>query len=499
MKWILLFLVLTCSVGVQCSFGLDVPVPVLTNSITQAIGTGVTALVRTNGTFKGSVEVDSSGTIQALITIANNVSKPMDQLLSGIMSVASARKGNISELFGNINKLIPDTSSAVRNASVIVGNLEGLTKTYLLAGLSTSLDSLLGGLSDLASGWQNLTSAANDAVNSPSPVTLQNITNFINASLVSNVTAPLKAVQINIMGVTAFVSTIGSERTQAIKQQAQINTTINNAVRNVVTAEVNFNRTVKELFQRISQQQINTFKMINQTFAPVYARVDSFNGGNVTNMTTFLSDLAALNAYKLQHIEDSTNYTMEEMYSLLNDQTSLLSNTLLNISSYITNQGVTSNTQFSTQCAQKHIPELQNLPYVKLPTCLTSELTSFRSTAQFAQLQLDQIRDATNALYAQISKLCQRTTGSCAAQLFATFPDQLQWVQVKMFVLWSGIVNDQHIVTGRIRNCVRAATTDLIEAAQAVAERFDSCTGKDVPIPVVQVVFVEQLAAPGRV
>ncbi|EDS43820.1 conserved hypothetical protein [Culex quinquefasciatus] len=477
MKWILpaVALALSAISGVQCSFGLDINLPISTQSITQAIGSGITSVVKANGTLKASAEVDTSGTVQNLIYIANNVTSPMNQLLGGVLSVTTARSGDVSMLFDKVSMLFSSTSSAIDKASAVVSNLEGLTKATLIQGLGDNLTSLSKSLTNLSSGWQNLTEAAKNAASSPTPLTLVNIGTYINASILANVTTPLKAAHSSIDTIATFITTIGTERTQALNHEARVNTSINDGLRNIANAEMNFNRTIADVFQRIGVAQINTFKNINQTYAPILAKVDQYNGGNVTNMTQFLADLAAANVSLTQFIELSSNYSTEQIYTVLRDQITVLSDTLLNITANITNLGITNTSQFATQCTQRYVQQIQQLRIRNLENCISSELNSFRPTLTFVNFQLDLIKNAANAPFTQITRTCQRGNGQCASALFAAFPDHSTRIQNKISVVAGGVSNDEHIVTGRIRDCIIGATTDLIDSAQSIQDKFNGC------------------------
>ncbi|KAL9707583.1 hypothetical protein quinque_011101 [Culex quinquefasciatus] len=238
---------------------------------------------------------------------------------------------------------------------------------------------------------------------------------------------------------------------------------------------MNFNRTIADVFQRIGVAQINTFKNINQTYAPILAKVDQYNGGNVTNMTQFLADLAAANVSLTQFIELSSNYSTEQIYTVLRDQITVLSDTLLNITANITNLGITNTSQFATQCTQRYVQQIQQLRIRNLENCISSELNSFRPTLTFVNFQLDLIKNAANAPFTQITRTCQRGNGQCASALFAAFPDHSTRIQNKISVVAGGVSNDEHIVTGRIRDCIIGATTDLIDSAQSIQDKFNGC------------------------
>lgn len=407
-------LALSAICGVRCEFGLDVSAPTVTGAIATAIGSGISSVVRANASIKVEPSADSSGTINTLIVISNNVTTPMNRLLGSILAGASNRNANIQELFNNFSVLIKNTSSAIVAANMTAQNLKTLTKSYLYEQMIGNLTALNNTLKNLSSGLDMIQSQVQMAASAQYPPTILNITTYFNKTVLANLTTPLRTVRTYLTAIGSTITTIATERSQAIGYQTQFNETISTGIRNIANAEANFNRTVIEVYQKITQQQTNTFKAINQTYASVLNRADSY-GIDIRNLTQFLSDMVSANASFTQFVELSTNYSTEQVAKALQEQTKTVTDTLLSVINYVTNQSVTNSSSNTASCTQKAIQQLQQNPVAinRLASCMQSEANSFRTTTQFVQVQMDAVKNAAASLAVQMSRICQRDTGPC--------------------------------------------------------------------------------------
>lgn len=411
-------LVLSVISGVWCGFGLDVSTPTVTASIGSAVGSGISSVVKATASIKVETGADASGTIDTLVTIANNVTSPMNKLLGSILAGASSRDGNSQELFSNISTLITDTSTAISAASSAAMNLQMTTKSYLYNQMSRNLTALNNVLNNLSNGLKIVQSQVELAASAEYPPTLTNVTVYFNRTVVANLTTPLKAIRNYLTSIASTINIIATERSQAINYQTQLNETISTAIRNIASAAVNFNRTVLDVHQRISQQQASTFKAINQTYASIVVRTESY-GGDIRNLTQFLADMANANASFTQFVDLSTNYSMEQVSRALREQTALVTETLVNVINNVTSQSVTNASSNTPSCTQKAVQQLQQNPVSmgRLVGCMQSEANSFRSTTQFVQVQMEGVKSAAASIAVQLSRICQRDTGPCTASV----------------------------------------------------------------------------------
>ncbi|XP_065080858.1 uncharacterized protein LOC135703543 [Ochlerotatus camptorhynchus] len=479
-------LVLSVISGVRCGFGLDVSAPTVTASIASAIGSGISSVVKANASIKVETGADTSGTIETLITIANNVTNPMNRLLGSILAGASSRDVNSQELFNNISTLITNTSTSISAASSTAKNLQMTTKSYLYNQMNRNLTALNKVLKNLSSGLDIVKSQVEIAASAEYPPTITNITVYFNKTVVANLTTPLKAIRNHLTSVASTINIIATERSQAINYQTQLNETISTAIRNIASAAVNFNRTVLDVYLRISQQQATTFKAINQTYASIVVRAESY-GGDIRNLTQFLADMATANASFTQFVDLSTNYSMEQVSKALEEQTAMVTGTLVNIVNNVTAQSVTNSSANTASCTQKAVQQLQQSPVSmgRLVSCMQSETNSFRTTTQFVQVQMEGVKSAAASIAVQLSRICQRDTGPCTSYFFAALPDHSQRVQNKISVVAGGVSNDEHIVTGRIVDCLTGVGEDIVTNAQNILNKFTKCLTTVRAVPVV--------------
>ncbi|XP_019931645.2 uncharacterized protein LOC109621897 [Aedes albopictus] len=471
-------LVLSALSGIRCEFGLDVAAPTVSSAIATAIGSGISSVVRANASIKIDSSADGSGTVNTLIVISNNVTNPMNKLLGSILAGASSRNANSQEMFNNFSELIKNTSKAIVSANTTADDLKTVTKVYLYEYMIGNLTALNNTLQNLSNGLNMMQSQVQLAANAEYPPTILNITVYFNKTVVANLTTPLRSIRKYLTSIGSTITTIAAERSQAIAYRAQFNETISAGVRSIDSAAVTFNRTVVDVYHRISQQQTNTFKAINQTYASVLNRADSY-GINMRNLTQFLSDMVTANASFTQFVELSTNYSTEQVTKALHEQTTAVTATLLTVINFVTNQSVTNSSVNTASCTQKAVQQLQQNPVAmnRLASCMQSETNSFRTTTQFVQVQMDAVRNAAASLAVQMSRICQRETGPCTAYFFSAFPDHSQRVQNKISVVAGGVSNDEHIVTGRIVDCVNGVGSDIVANAQIIQSKFVTCLG----------------------
>ncbi|XP_062552260.1 uncharacterized protein LOC134217505 [Armigeres subalbatus] len=462
--------------GVRCEFGLDVSAPTVTAAVATAIGSGISSVVRANASIRVEPSADSSGTIDSLIVIANNVTNPMNKLLGSILAGASSRNANSQDMFNNFTSLIKNTSAAIVAANSTAEKLNSTTKIYLYDQIMLNLTALDNALSNLSSGLEIVQSQVQLAANAEYPPTILNITAYFNKTVVANLTTPLRAIRRHIVGIASTISTIAQERSQAIGFQTQFNESITSAIRSIESTALAFNRTVIDVYHRIGQQQANTFKTINQTYTTILNRAASYKI-DVSNLTQFLSDMATANASFTQFVELSTNYSMEQVTKSLQDQNNSITDTLFGVINYVTAQSATNASINTASCSQKAVQQLQQNPVSmnRLGSCIQSETNSFRTTTQFVQTQMEAIKSSAASLGAQMSRICARETGPCISSFFAAFPDHSQRVQNKISVVAGGVSNDEHMVTGRIVDCLMGVGTDIVVNAQNIRSKFEEC------------------------
>ncbi|XP_053692309.1 uncharacterized protein LOC128740768 [Sabethes cyaneus] len=479
MKWVcpLVILVLNTAGGVLCDFGLNVTVPGYTSSINQSIGNGINSVIRANASIKTSPEDDSTATIANLIIIANNVTTPLNKLLGSILAASTVKNVSIQDTFANLSQLIVDTKPALTAASNVACNLRETTKDYLYQLLSGNLTALSSILTNLTEGLSHLKTQVEQATNEQYPLTSQNITIYLNGTVLSNVTTPLQAIRNYLTNVAAIGTVIAVERTQAINYLSQVNTTLHKGLQNIINAATAFNRTVLETYNRITTHQVNAFKAINQTYASIVSRGSSYNSGDISNLTLFLSDLVAANESFSQLVSLSTNYTVEQFFPVLQDRIGAVSKTILTTASFLADQSAINASIYTNQCAARLVQRLQQNPLLitRLSRCIQQESNALQPTITFTQLQMDLVKNAAGSIATQLAKTCQRPTGFCAKTYFAALPDHSQMIQNKVSVIAGGISNDEHIATGRTLNCIHGTAADIIENARFIRKRFNKC------------------------
>ncbi|XP_055549294.1 uncharacterized protein LOC129732430 [Wyeomyia smithii] len=475
--WTVIILALCAANSVYCSFGLNVTVPGYTDNVNQFIDNGINAVIRANATIKISAESDSSGTIGNLIFIANNVTTPLNKLLGSILAASAVKNASIQDTFANLSTLVTNTKPALSAASNAAKNLQEKTKDFLYQVVNGNLTALSTMLTNLSNGLNYLKTQVQQAANEQYPLSSQNITIYLNSTVLSNVTTPLQAIKSSLTNVAAIITVIGSERTQAVNYLSQVNTTLHKSLQNIQNAAAAFNHTVLETYSRISTYQVNAFKAINQTYATIALRGSAYNGGDISNLTMFLSDLVAANDSFSQLVSLSTNYTMEQFNPVLQDSMSAASKMILTTAGFVANQSTVNESDYTYQCTARIMQRLQQNPLLltRLSRCIQQESNAFQPTTTFAQFQMDLVKNAAVSIANQLAKTCQRPTGLCAKAYFAALPDHSQMVQNKVSVIAGGISNDEHIVTGRTLSCIHGTTADIIENARFIRKRFNKC------------------------
>lgn len=410
-----IFLVFSVINGVQCGFGLNATVSVYTTNIVQSIGSGVVPIVKANGTIK--IDTDNGEPSKSLIMIANNLTKPMDKLLGGILAAASVKNVNVSDLFTNISLTLNDTKVAVQNAADVANNLQMDFKMFLYQQLNGKIMTLANALSNLSDSLDTLKTQAEKAASEPYPVSDRNVTVFINSTVIANLCIPLRDIRIGLSDIATIITTSVTLRTQLAVYRAQLNGLTNSTTQNTL---LSFNRTVIDVTKKVIQEQANTVKLINLTYAAIVSRANDYNNGDISNLTQFLADMVTANTSFAEAIEFSSNYTMETINATLQNRTASITKTLLDSGTKIIDDlDISNSSAYSITCARQYFQQLQQqlLWIGKLSNCVKAESNAFRTTTQIVKSQLDYVRSAAVSIASELARICQYVTSKCSSSV----------------------------------------------------------------------------------
>ncbi|XP_055632863.1 uncharacterized protein LOC129773292 [Toxorhynchites rutilus septentrionalis] len=468
-----LLLVFSVINGVQCGFGLNATVPSYTTAIAQSIGIGIIPIIKANGTIK--IGSENGEVSQSLIIIANNLTKPMDKLLVGILAAATRVNVNVSDLFANITQTLSDTATAIQNAEKVADDLQMDFKMYLYQQLHGKIKTLTKALSSLADSLGTLRTQAEKAASESYPVSNRNVTTFINSTVIANLCIPLRDIRIDLSDIANIMTTSVSLSIQLKAYQTQLNTLSNSSTQNM---QLSFNRTVIDVWKKVIEQQVNTVKSINQVYAAIVSRANDYNNGDISNLTQFLADMVTANSSFSETVELRSNLTMETVSASLQNHTDLLTKTLLDSGTkMVDNLDIANSSAYSVPCARQYFQQLQQqLVWIgKLSNCIKLESNAFRPTIQIVKTMLDYIRGAAVSIAVGLTTICQYGSSNCSSSYFAEFPEHSKRIQNRTAAVADWVTGDEQIVTGRIVSCLNATGYEFDESVRIMEEKFKFC------------------------
>ncbi|XP_055589046.1 uncharacterized protein LOC129741347 [Uranotaenia lowii] len=467
-----------CSFGVgQCDLGLNVGVPGFVQSVAKAVGNPIIPLTKANATIRVDVKDDESDTLINLIKVSNNVTFPMNKMLGYVLRMPTMKNMSTCDVFNNVSKLIMETELSIKALDSTVQQIENKTKSGNYEALYSNYSNIAESLGELLSNVSHLYEIVKLIETEEYPVTVENVTNFINSTVQSNFTSPLRSISSSILKVADLIRVIATERIQSVTFLKEIKTVTRNNRNSIEAHSAAYNKSVTDTLERISNIRINTFKSINETYKSILSKSADYNGGVMTNLTQFLQDMQTANASFSQFVEFGTNYSKEQVNQTLEQQLNLTSTVLLNVATNISNEAATNSSQFVGPCLQRARQHLLTPPLSldRLSTCMAQEANSYQTSIIFVQNQMEVARLAAVSIATQMAKVCHKTNGKCAGAFFGAFPEHSVWVQDKVSAVSGGVADDSYVIMSKIQNCIMGTAGELEDNILDVENRFNSC------------------------
>lgn len=398
--------------------GLNLTIPGLASGVSGAIGQGMINLIKANGTIKVEAEMDSSGALVPLINVVNDVTSPLNKLLGATLAGSSSKKSNSQELFAALSTHVINTKTAIDNALQATDDLKLTVRPTQYDEIRSNVSLIQSNLPPLQESFTVLSTTVSVVQNSKEPVTTDNVADYFTASILNDLINPLLNITRGVDGLAKVVTNVVKDKTASMNAIASINGTVNTGLRSLATTVASFNKSVNDAGSFVSTNANGLYGNIEQVYTPITERSQNFNGGDVTQVTNYLTEVKDNVDKFTSNMSDTYNHLRDNVTILLNSQVDRVSKIILDTATYITNTGYSFNSEDGERCATKYTGQLTQNPLLtnRLSGCLQPEVRGFNAINQLYRILLDQTRTLGSSVASTVlGRQCTQGTTDCVA------------------------------------------------------------------------------------
>ncbi|XP_053692307.1 uncharacterized protein LOC128740766 [Sabethes cyaneus] len=474
----LLVVTLLTANHVNADLGLNFTVPGLVSGMADAVGVGVIELIKANGTIKNNAEVDPSGALATLVLIVNNVTSPLNRLLGTALSVASSKTNNGQRMFGSISPLVSDTENAVNKALIASQDLQRSIRPTQFDEIQENVSMILANLPLLQDAFTVLSTTVSLVQNSRSNDSSQIINDFFTSSIINTVINPVRDITGSVNRLAKIVTAVTKDKMTALNMLSAVNSTLNNNNKSILSALTAFNKTSSDANSTAVKNTNNLGFAIDQLYVPITSRPQNYNGGDISNLTAFLSDvksyLADTNG-KVSEAYSNLQYNVTNMLNTATNQTALL---LLDTVQNISLQGHTSGSDHADRCISKYSAQLNQNPLLasRLAVCVQLDNDNVYFITKVYRMLLDQTKTlAASGTATILARQCTQGLSSCVQTYFASFKNLSQRISEKLDLSSSLVSREVQAIQARIQTCTTAIASDIADNVVQVQTKFTNC------------------------
>ncbi|XP_055549293.1 uncharacterized protein LOC129732429 [Wyeomyia smithii] len=464
---------------VTADLGLNVTVPGLVSGMTNAVGQGVIALIKANGTIKNNAELDPSGGLTTLVLVVNNVTSPLNKLLGTALSVSSSKTPNDQRMFASISSLTSDTETAVGKALIAAQDLQRSIRPLQFDEIQENISMIISNLPILQDAFTVLSTTVSLAQNSEFTNSTRIVNDFFPESIVNTVINPVRAITDSVNRLAKLVTAVAKDKMVALNVQTGVNTTLNNNYKIIRSAITAFNRTSSDVNSTTVKYGYSIGSAIDQLYNSITSRPQNYNGGDISNLNTFLSDVKSYLNYSNDNITEALSQLQQNVTTMVNLKTNQTAQLLLDTAQNLSIQAYTSGSDYADRCIGKYSGQLNQNPLLVnrvASACLQSENDNFGAITRMHRMLLDQTKTLAGSGTATIlSRQCSQGLSSCMETHFTSFQDLSQRVSEKLQLSNQLIEQEIQAIQSRIETCTTAVAGDIADNTVQVQTKFTNC------------------------
>ncbi|XP_065080860.1 uncharacterized protein LOC135703545 [Ochlerotatus camptorhynchus] len=460
----------------QADFGLNATVPNLRTSVSAAIGSGVDPLLAANRSITVDVAADVTEILAALVTVTNSVNASVSKIFTATQDVVTDDNTARVQLFGKLCKALQeanDVNSIASAMDVFVQNLDSTTNSAI----SANMTNLKYHKNTLNSVFRTISNGVKAAEAAEAPVTNANVGNFITPAMVTSLADGLSSITTCVNNIADLFTKVIDNQMNAAAQVAKVNASANTAVRSLATTFNTFSSNTVESCRIAVQTEKSATSNIIASFSPILDNSDSFNGGDVSNLNSYIETLKQLNKTYAQTVMSNYETVQARVFEMLTTQTQLVAVTLYNATKSIIYADAPSMSEHVSTCTAKYIGQLMAPPVQvsRLSSCLSPETdTLLNYDPMLAPLML-QLQTDASAISSVRMLSCTRSNGQCSSVYFSAYDGLAVQVEAQLKNLNTVLGNELKFLQSRVETCVTAITADINDNIHTIQTNFLNC------------------------
>ncbi|XP_058452323.1 uncharacterized protein LOC131430996 [Malaya genurostris] len=474
-KWLLFGCALLVVRFVSGDLGLTITIPNLSSSVKSTIGNGIKVITAANASITVNTTLDASGALRTLRTLMNEIVPSIGNLLSGIQNATTNKSGDTDSVANSINAIISDVGSAIATAVEDNFSLGSVTKDVWFNGLIGNLWAITASVNSFSEAFNGVSTLLSDISSAEYPYTSNNVTKVITPAVINSISTPLKYVIGNLTSAGTIITAIGKDKQAAVALKTAANKTMNNDLTRLVSVSASFNKTMTDVQTSIIRLANTSLIAINNTYKDILARKMLYNGGETTNLTSYLALNILTNNSILGNIGLTYSVYQDMVSTALIEETSNIVNALTLGLSNVTDMASTNASKYATSCANKYGSMFQQstVSMTRLAPCIQQETSGFSSLLQAVQVQFNALIQDGGASALKLN-FCTVPNGNCSVSYFASF-DVLGDTVATRYSMVFGLLAQPAIIARRIRACIIAVSNDIQDVSSVIQNKFGKC------------------------
>ncbi|XP_058449343.1 serine-rich adhesin for platelets-like [Malaya genurostris] len=461
---------------VSADLGLSISIPNLSSTVKSTIGTGTKVITTANASISVNATLDTTNTVSSLRLVIADIVTPLANLFSGIQNATTDKSGNTDTVISAISDLVTATATAFGTAISDAAALQSVIKSGSYNGLTGNLTAISDTANTLSTVFSDISTLLTQITSAEYAYTANNVSKVITATVVGTITKPLKYIVGNLTTIGTIITAVGKDKQVAIALQAAANASMNSGLKDLVSASTSFNKTVNSLQTSTFRLSTTSLISINNSYATILAKSALYNGGDKTNLTTFLAANIDANTTAMAQVMTSTQSVTETVFTTLSTETSNIASALLLGINNITNTASTSDSKYASACENKYgaMYKQPTVSMARLAPCLSQETSGFSTLLQAVNVQFSGLVYAVGASAVKLN-LCTVSNGNCSVSYFADFTAFSDLVTAQYNLLTTLVTTDNNILTARVDNCIVAVSNDIQDVSSAIQNKFGNC------------------------
>uniref|UniRef100_A0A182JU83 Protein TsetseEP domain-containing protein n=1 Tax=Anopheles christyi TaxID=43041 RepID=A0A182JU83_9DIPT len=464
--------------GGQCNgagdFGLPYSVPGFESSFRSAIGSGIVAVVKANASLlKYEANLDRSGATTVLYEVANNLTAPLNKVLGHLAATFGANGSeSFKTLADELQGAVQPTILALEEASNKIRTLEGVVRPNVLSTLANNVSTIALELETLATNWPTFTETVQMARTSESPYNAGNISTLMTSTVVQSLTAPMQQINSVLADIASVYGAVVKDRVTAIGYESATNTSIQNALQDLLSSVTIANRTFTDTARQMEQQTNGTVRQVRDGYTSLLGRLNE----NTSVVKSFLEKLEAQGLAHNQRTGELLREVASQYRESITTAGDAIGERLFAATAALIDEATVSDNSNADRCLQRYIGDFRQGSYAptRLSVCyqVDARTVGYFSAANTAFLE--QLRNG--AVYGnQAQSVCAQGSTSCITEYLEKLDGINMQNQARMNAFVTFLGEEMVALRERYDVCTRAVRADVEHFVETTNEKYRNC------------------------